>query len=415
MIRDADGSGEHKVKVLHLITRLILGGAQENTIASVAYVDPERFESHLWMGPQTGSEGSLLEEARRLGIKPRILPDLVRELNPIRDLRIVFELSRLFRQERFDIIHTHSSKAGIVGRIAAKMARVPSVVHTVHGWGFHERMTPSRRRFYVVLEKWMARWTDRLVSVSERTTRIGLEHGIGEHSHYSLIRSGIPVEQFRRDPRKRAAIRRSLGIADNEIVIGSVGRLSPQKNPTDFVRIASRLANRYPKVRFIYVGGGPLRAEIEDSISAAGLMDRITLLGLRRDIADILSAFDIFILTSLWEGLPRVVPQALASGLPVIAYDISGIKEIIRPDINGELVRSGDTGAMEEILANLVTNDSLRSELSARAERGFDSSFSEDRMIRDLESLYSELAGMVRGNRDPVPADSETGSISISS
>ena len=154
------GPGQ-RTRVLHIITRLIVGGAQENTIASVARIAPERYDSRLWIGPQTGSEGSLLDEARTLGIVPHVLPNLVREINPFRDLAILVQLVRLIKRGRFDIVHTHSSKAGIVGRIAARMAGVPHIVHTIHGWGFHEYQHPLTRRFFIFLERITAKITDK--------------------------------------------------------------------------------------------------------------------------------------------------------------------------------------------------------------------------------------------------------------
>jgi len=411
-----DGRG--RAKVLHLITRLIVGGAQENTIASVARVDPERFESHLWIGPQTGSEGSLLADARSRGLVVRILPNLVREINPLRDLSVLFQLTRLMRRERFDIVHTHSSKAGIVGRIAAKLAGVPHVTHTVHGWGFHEHMNPALRSFYVTLEKVMLPWTRPLVSVSERTTRVGLESGIGDASSYRLIRSGIPVSVFHPDPESRARVREALGVSPDEFVVGSVGRLSAQKNPMDFVRVArsltaaggSRLISggdgggvdggdrEGGRLRFLYVGDGPLRAEVERELAATGLSGRVELLGLRSDVPELLRAFDVFILTSLWEGLPRVVLQSLATGVPVVAYDTAGIREAVHEGVNGHTVEPGDVHGMVAHLSRMLSDGELRERMGL-ASRELPASFTEGGMIEDLEALYDELLG--RRTRGP--------------
>lgn len=385
-----------RTRVLHLITRLIVGGAQENTIASVARVDPDRYESHLWIGPQTGSEGSLIADARARGIVVRVLPHLVREINPPKDIAVTLELRRLLARERFDVVHTHSSKAGIVGRIAAKLAGVPHIVHTVHGWGFHEHMNPLLRASYVTLERLLEPWTRPLISVSERTTRVGLEEGIGDASTYRLIRSGIPLDLFRPEPERGAALREALGIPRADVVVGSVGRLSPQKNPLDFVRVAARLSEHRRDLTFLYVGDGPLREIVEEAIHRAGLADRIRLLGIRDDVPDLLRAMDLFALTSLWEGLPRVVPQALASGVPVVAYDVAGIEEAVREGRNGHLVPPGAVDQMVERFLPLVQDAGLRSEMSHRAVDEFDRGFSEDAMIADLEDLYDELAGPFR-------------------
>jgi len=369
--------GRARTRVLHLITRLIVGGAQENTIASVARVDPERFESHLWTGPQTGSEGSLMADARSRGVVVHVLPNLVREISPWRDALALLQLVGLLRRWKFDVVHTHSSKAGILGRIAARLAGVPHIVHTVHGWGFHDRMNPILRRF--------------LVSVSNRTTRAGLAEGIGEPSDYRLIRSGIPLSRFFPDRERGGETRRALGLRPDDVVVGSVGRLSPQKNPRDFIRAAELLSRGRDRARFIYVGDGPMRDEIEDAVRAHGLEERVRLLGIRDDVPDLLRAMDVFVLTSLWEGLPRVVLQALATGVPVIAYDTAGIREAVIEGVNGHVVPPGDVDGLVARVGRLVDDEALRRRLSEAASGGFDQSFSEDAMIRDLEALYGEL------------------------
>ncbi len=388
-----EGHADGRVRVLHLITRLIVGGAQENTIASVERVDPARYDSRLWLGPQTGSEGSLLADARARGIAARVLPKLVREISPWNDLVVTFQLVRLLRRARFDIVHTHSSKAGIVGRLAARIAGVPNIVHTAHGWGFHDYMNPALRRAYVTVEKIMEPWTRPLISVSTRTTSVGLAEAIGRPDSYRLIRSGIPLERFRPDQARRAEARERLGIPADAIVVGSVGRLSSQKNPLDFVRVAASLLERHPDLRFVYVGDGPLRVVVTDAIERAGVRDRVLLLGLRDDVPDLLCAFDLFVLTSLWEGLPRVVLQALATGVPVVAYDTAGIEEAVIDGTNGHLVPPGAVAAMVEKLDRLIDDGDARAALARAASGGFDASFTEDRMIRDLEDLYDELTG----------------------
>jgi glycosyltransferase involved in cell wall biosynthesis/GT2 family glycosyltransferase len=387
-----------RTRVLHIITRLIVGGAQENTIASVARVAPDRYDSRLWVGPQTGSEGSLLDEARTLGIVPYVLSNLVREISPFSDLAVLVQLVRLIRQGRFDIVHTHSSKAGIVGRLAARLAGVPHIVHTIHGWGFHEHMNPARRWFYVTLEKLLEPMTHVLISVSERTTRVGLEAGIGSPDVYRLIRSGIPLSRFHRDEESRLRLREEMGVKRDDLVIGTVGRLSLQKNPADFVHVAVQLSRRFRNLRFVYVGDGPLRASVESEIAEAGLSDRVSLLGIRSDVDELLRAMDIFILTSLWEGLPRVVPQALATGVPVVAYDTAGIRESVVEGRNGFLVAPGAIDDMVERLSRLVEDRGLRDGMSRNAIEEFDCSFSEETMIDGLGELYDELT-----SGDPPP------------
>jgi len=329
-------------------------------------------------------------DARTRGIDVRVLPNLVREINPWRDLVVTLQLTRLLRRERFDIVHTHSSKAGIVGRIAARLAGVPHIVHTVHGWGFHEHMHPAVRTFYVGLEKFMQPRTRPLVSVSDRTTSVGLDAGIGTPEDYRLIRSGIPLTRFGPDEGRGAEVRGRLGISPGAIVVGSVGRLSLQKNPMGFVDVADALLKLHPAAQFVYVGDGPLREEVESAIAKLGIGDNLRLLGLRADVPDLLRAMDVFILTSLWEGLPRVVLQALATGLPVVAFDTAGIREAVHEGVNGHTVELGDIDRMVRHLNRILSDDALRGRM-AEAARELPPSFTEDGMVSDLENLYTEL------------------------
>lgn len=384
-------------RVLHLITRLIVGGAQENTIASVKRVDPHRYDSQLWTGPQTGPEGSLLSDARSRGIVVRMLPNMVREINPLKDLLMLVQLTRLLRREPFDIVHTHCSKAGIIGRVAARFAGVPHVTHTHHGWSFHDRMHPLLKSLFVAAEKLLAPWTHPMISVSNKTTKVGIDAGIGSPSDYRLIRSGIPLRRYYPDEAKGSAVRRAMGIPSDHVVVCSVGRLTPQKNPLDFVKLAVALAGDHDNVTFLYVGDGPMRPSVEEAASAAGLGDRVRLLGVRSDVEDLLRASDVFVLTSLWEGLPRVVLQSLASGVPVLAYDTAGIAEAVLEGKNGHLVPRGSVEEMASRLSVLVEDGERRAEMSNAAAEEFDRSFSEDQMILDLENLYDE---MVRSRKD---------------
>ncbi|MCK4513249.1 glycosyltransferase, partial [bacterium] len=378
-------------RVLHLITRLIVGGAQENTIASVERVDPARYDSQLWTGPQTGAEGSLMADARSRGIVVRVLPNMVREISPVRDLLMLAQLTRLLRRERFDIVHTHCSKAGILGRVAAKLAGVPHVAHTHHGWSFHDRMHPLLRWSFITAEKVLGPWTHPMVSVSDKTTEVGLEAGIGGPSDYRLIRSGIPLRRFHPDDGRGRAARKRLGIPDGHFVVGSVGRLSPQKNPMDFLKLATAIVDGHRNVTFVYVGDGPMRASVEEAAEAAGLGKALRILGVRDDVHDLLRAMDVFVLTSLWEGLPRVVLQALATGVPVLAYDTAGIAEAVVEGKNGHLVPRGAVGEMAALLTVLVEDPLRRAAMSRAASEEFDRSFSEEQMILDLENLYDDM------------------------
>ena len=395
-----------KIRVLHPITRLIVGGAQENTMLTAALLNPDAWAVEIVSGEQTGSEGSLLDEVRRRGVRLHLEPALVREVSPKNDLRALLRMARLMRAGRTQIVHTHSSKAGILGRWAAKLAGVPVIVHTVHGWGHHERQHPLVRAAWILLERFTLLITDRLITVSPRNIEKGRADGIGRREDYVVIRSGIELERFGHPDIPREEVRRSLGIPVDAPVVGTVTRLSPQKAPLDFVRAAARVLTSRPDAWFVMVGDGDLRPEVEALARELGVQDRLVLTGLRSDVHNLMAAFDLFALTSLWEGLPRVLPQAMASGLPVVATAVDGSAEVVEPGVTGFLTPPGDVTSMADALATLLNQPALMASMAAAARARVDE-YGVDRMVAQIDELYRALLvekGMVLPARAIGPA-----------
>jgi len=382
---------EEPIPVLHPITRLIVGGAQENTMYTAALLDPQRFHVEVLSGPETGSEGSLIEEVRARGIPLTILPDLVREAHPWHDLRAIWQIYRFLRANRFTIVHTHSSKAGILGRLAARFAGVPIIVHTVHGWSFHDHMSPLARMTYVALERLAASFTDSLIVVTSRNIEKGLRAGIGRPEQFRLIRSAIPLEEF--DPARvdRRAVREALGLPVDAPILGNVGRFSPQKNPLDWVRVAGRVARAMPESRFLLVGDGPLRSQVEAGLIEEGIAERTVLTGLRRDVPQMLAVMDVFLLTSLWEGLPRVIPQALAMGVPVVANRVDGTAEAIIHGETGYLCAPGDLQGLAARCLELLQDPPRRHAMGQRRRQWAIREFDLRQMVAQIACLYEEL------------------------
>ena len=359
---------------------------------TAALLDPARYAVDVVSGPQTGSEGSLIEEVRARGIPLTIEPALVRQINPLKDSLALVRLTRFIERGRYTIVHTHSSKAGILGRWAAHLAGVPIIVHTVHGWGHHERQHPLVRRFYILLERATQRFTAKLIVVSPRDAEKGLSDGIGTPEKYVTIRSGIELARFRQPSRPREAVRAELGIPQDAPVVGTVTRLSAQKAPLDFIAAAAHVAARRPDVHFVVVGDGLLRAGVEARVAALELTGRVHLTGLRRDVPDLMHSFDVFALTSLWEGLPRVLPQAMAADLPIVATAVDGNAEAVTDGVNGFLTPPGDPEAMAAALLHLLDDPALARRMGkagqVRAEE-----FGARKMVRDVAALYEELVG----------------------
>ena len=381
------------ITVCHLITRLELGGAQQNTLYTVAHL-AEPFRPVLLAGPG----GILDDEARRSGIPIRFVPSLVRPIRPWKDARALLEITRVLREIRPRLVHTHSSKAGILGRLAARRAGVPLVVHTIHGWGFHERQPAALRRLLVVAERYAARGTDRFIAVSRAALDQGERLGIVPPGRGLVIRSGIDISAFAGAGAARAGgggrdLRREIGLPESAPIAGMVACLKPQKAPIDFVEVAARVSRRIPQAHFVLVGDGDLREEVIERAAALGLSDRIHLLGWRRDVPRVMAALDVLVLTSRWEGLPRVVPEAIACGVPVVATLVDGTAEILRDGDNALACAAGDVDGLAERVTRLLAEPGPGRALAERARRLLPE-FEIDAMVRAQESLYASLCGI---------------------
>lgn len=382
---------KHPIPVLHVITRLIVGGAQENTLYTAMLLDKERYAIDVLSGPQTGSEGSLIEEGRSKGVTITILPELIRQINPLMDILALWKMIFIFRKNKYTIVHTHSSKAGILGRMAAKLAGVPIIIHTVHGWSFHDAMPFMTQKLYILLERLCARFTNALIIVTQGDQQKGLQAGIGNPDQYHLIRSAIPLEEYNRQRYKRDQVRQQLGLPLDALVVGTVGRFSPQKNPLEWVRVAEIILNEIPECRFLMVGDGPLRSQVESLLFQLGLKEKVLLLGISRNIPQLMAAMDIFLLTSRWEGLPRVIPQAMSMQLPVVATGVDGSAEIVMNGVNGFICSPGDIYGLAGHCVNLLRDEQLRQKISQAGSRTVLDAFDLSQMIELINNLYTFL------------------------
>ena len=367
---------------------MIVGGAQETVLLAAALADRSRFDPVVITGPQTGSEGSLHEQLHERGVEIRVLPELVRQVSPVHDLRAVSALARAFCELGADVVHTNSSKAGIVGRLAARRARVPRVLHTVHGWPFHDHQNPAAAMVWRQLERRAARLADRLVVVADADRTKGLAAGVGRPEQYVTVRSGIELATYGADATVRNQVRQELGLAADAAVIGAVNRLSPQKDPLSLVRAAAVPLRADPRARLLLVGDGPLRAQVLSEGRALGIADQVLSVGLRRDVSRLLTAVDVFASASLWEGLPRTVLQAMATRVPVVATAADGIVDVVQDGITGLLVPPGQAdalgAALERVLRDAPLGRALADQAAARLPE-FDAAV----MVRRLERLYA--------------------------
>ncbi len=387
--------------ICHVITRLIVGGAQENTILTCEGLRARGHRVTLISGPTRGPEGSLVERVRRGGYEFIELPELIRAVNPWMDTRARRYLRMEFDRLRPDVVHTHSSKAGILGRLAAADARVPIIVHTIHGMSFNRTQPWAVRRLYAFAEWVAARRTHALVAVADALVRQTVAAGVAPPHKLLTIYSGMEVELFTPHPQLRQRTRRQWGVADDEIVVGTCARLFRRKGYEQLIPIMASAAQRQPRLRFVWIGDGAQRREYQAELERRALAQRTILTGLvpPAEVPRLLAGCDILAHTSQWEGLPRVAVQALLMHVPVVAFDIDGTPEVVIDGHTGRLVPLNDLEAFAAALTELAADTDLRRRLGETGRQHCLERFDWRRMVDQLETLYERLAAG-RGPQD---------------
>jgi glycosyltransferase involved in cell wall biosynthesis len=380
------------LRVLHVITRLIVGGAQENTLLTAIGQRRLGMEVTILAGPDPGPEGDLHEAARSAGIELHLVGSLVRRVHPALDLLALGRLYRFMRRGRFDVVHTHSSKAGILGRAAARLSGVPIVIHTLHGLAFHAYQQRWKNRIYIRAEKLAAPLADCLIAVNQKTIDGALAAGIGRPEQYVKIFSGIPLEPFLRagESVSVAEAKRSLGIPETAPVVGKIARLFPLKGHDRFLEAAARIARRRPECRFVLVGGGILREALEAKARELGIAHRTLFAGLvpPEAVPRYIQAMDVVVHTSLREGIARVIPQAAAMGKPVVTFALDGAPEVVDDGLSGFLVPPEDTERLVERTLELLGDARLRDAMGARGRAFASKHYPVDKMIQAVSEIY---------------------------
>ncbi len=378
-----------KFRVAHVITRLCKGGAQDNTFHTVRLANRDRFDVDLISGPTKGPEGSIEPEVDRAGINVLREQALVRSVSPLRDMKALRSLTRLFRANRYDIIHTHTSKAGFIGRLAAERAGVPIVVHTPHGNIFHGYFPRPVTRLFVWLERHAARRTDRLIELTRGGVDAYLAEDIGQREQFRVIFSGIDFEPFEAARARRTETRRALGIEPQHILIGGVGRLEPVKGFAYFVDAAAHVLEALPDARFVIAGQGSLERELQKR--AQPLKGAFRLLGRRDDVPDLMAALDLLAVPSVNEGMGRVLLEAAAAGTPAVAANVGGIPDIVIDGSTGVLVRPRDSRALGAELLTLARDDERRKAMGEMARATVVPAYGIERMVEQIEDVYEQL------------------------
>jgi glycosyltransferase involved in cell wall biosynthesis len=378
------------MRVTHVITRLIIGGAQENTLATVLGLRQiPGVEVPLISGLTTGPEGSLEPQAGSL----LVVPELIRQVHLAKDLLALKKLEKIFREQKPDIVHTHSGKAGILGRIAARRVGVPVIIHTIHGPSFGKFQGAMANFIFSTAEKYAARSTTHFIVVADAMRDQYLAAGIGRPEQYTKVYSGFVIQPFleaKNDP----ALRRQLGLATDDFVVGKIARLFKLKGHDDLFAVAPELVRQNPKIKFLLIGDGEWRGRFEALAKSRGVERHFIFTGLvlPGEIPKYTGIMNALVHLSLREGLPRALPQALAAGKPVVAYDCDGAREACRDGETGFLAQPGDLATLKNRLLKLAGEPALCQKMGTAGRDFTRENFPVEKMVRDIYNLYTKLA-----------------------
>lgn len=382
------------MRVMHVITRMIVGGAQENTLHNCLDLVHNFGDNVLLVcGPASGPEGDLLRLSNFQGLEVCFVEELKRAISLEDDWNAYRKIRSILRSFRPQVVHTHSAKAGVLGRLAAWQESVPAIIHTVHGSPFYAGQQIHERVIFKFMERLSACWCDRFISVSDAMTRQMISHGIAPLSKFSTIYSGFNIKTFLSCSELRTENRKKFGFSEDDIVVGKIARLFDHKGHHDVISALSKIVQKSSKVKILFVGDGTLRTELESRVTRLGLAERCVFVGLLRpdEIPGALSAIDVLVHTSLREGLARAISQAIAAAKPIVAYDLDGTPEVVIDGKTGFLIPAGDIEKLGERILQLSMNNALRSTMGSEGRRLFASQFDHVNMTKAIRSVYERV------------------------
>lgn len=372
---------------------MIIGGAQENTLLNCRdLIDDFGDEVLLITGPSEGPEGDLLSQGRAGDLPINRIDSLRRSIHP-RDFLASRALRETLSQFRPDVVHTHSAKGGLLGRHVAWSLKVPAVIHSVHGAPFHDYQSAIARNFFTRCERWAARRCHRMICVADAMTDLMVDASVAKRNKFITIHSGMDVEPFVGANEHRERLRQQLGFDDQHVVIGKIARLFHLKGHDDLIASASEVIKQNPNVRFLLVGDGILRSQLQQQARDLGVSDAFVFAGLvpPSEVPSLIGAMDILVHTSYREGLARALPQALIAGKPVISYDIDGAKEVAIPEQTGFLVPPSDIEALSQAMCSLSQDPSMRARMGREGQRRFTDQFRHQTMTKKIRQVYQNV------------------------
>jgi len=379
-----------KIRVGHVITRFHGAGGAKNTIMTCAGLDKSRFDVDLIVGASADRW-----RAEGAGVNWIQIPQLVRQVHPIRDMQAARSLKHLITQRRYHIVHTHLAKAGILGRWAAHQAETPLVIHGLHGATFNPTQNALENGVYLWLEKKAMTWTDKVISVGEDLMQRYLDAGIGRREDYVIIHSGMDLTAFRRaaqmSEEERMAKRRALGLPEDAFVAGYIAALEWRKGHRFLIRLMQQVAPQYPQLHLVFAGEGFSAERLKKMVADAGLTDRIHFLGYRNDVPEIMATLNVKLFASEREGLPQVLVQADAVGVPILAFEAEGVREMVKDGVNGFIFPYGDVAAMQQALVRFIEDPALARKMGQAGRALVDDRWEIATMQRKTQDLYDAL------------------------
>ncbi|MDR0617623.1 MAG: glycosyltransferase family 4 protein [Endomicrobium sp.] len=376
------------IKVCYIITKLDLGGAQKVALDIGNGLNKNPFNVFFITGV-----GGILDKDIDKTFKVYKLKQLVREMSPLKDLKTLIDIYKILKIERPDIVHTHTPKAGILGRIAAKLAGIKVIVHTVHGYGFSDKHKWYLKYLFIYIERFCALFSTRIIFVSKENIKKGFKYKIAKKNNFTLIRAGIDTDFYKNFVLK-SDFKKSARINHNAKIVVTVASFKPSKNLKDFINVARLVTKNIKDVVFVIVGDGKQRKELESLIEKFNLTNKVILLGWRTDIANILKSVDMFVLTSLWEGLPCSILEAMCCAKPVIANAIDGIREIVVDNKTGFLIEPNDYEQMAKKIEYLLLNDNISKEMGKNGFNLVGEEFNINYIVNQHEKLYLTLCDL---------------------
>ena len=374
-------------KIAIIITKLELGGAQQTALHLAGNLDRVKYEVHL----VAGTGGYFDEYAASIpDLKLALMKSFKHPIRPPQDIRAFREIKKYLLQHEIELVHTHSSKAGFLGRMAARAAGIPIIVHSAHGFSFHEYQNPITHRIYLLLEKYVAKRSTALIAGGYDVKEYGLQNKVGSEDMYSVIYAGVDLESFRNATPDRDSYLKNYGLKGDIFTVGMVGNLKKQKNPLEFLEIAKQVLATERNMQFIFAGDGPLRKKVDSRLQKYGAADKVKFVGWIDNAQAFINCIDVFLLTSLWEGLPCTLSQAIAAGKPCIATNIGGNREILNEINSGFLYEPGRVEKAAEIILTLKNND-LQESTVDNGKESYLSRFDFRHILKQHEHLYDRL------------------------